>query len=68
MDVTLVGATFGSVGSTGTVQWGYSGAPSGGTWEITAGHAVPEPSTFALMGLGGIGLAFGAYRRRMAVV
>jgi hypothetical protein len=26
--------------------------------------AVPEPSTFALLGLGGIGLAIGAYRRR----
>ena len=26
--------------------------------------AVPEPSSFALLGLGGIGLAIGAYRRR----
>ena len=26
---------------------------------------VPEPSSFALLGLGGIGLAIGAYRRRM---
>ncbi len=30
--------------------------------------AVPEPSTFALMGLGGIGLMIRAYRRRMAAV
>ncbi len=26
--------------------------------------AVPEPSSFALMGLGGMGMAIGAYRRR----
>lgn len=30
---------------------------------VTTSH-VPEPSTFALLGLGGIGLAIGAYRRR----
>jgi hypothetical protein len=29
---------------------------------------VPEPSSFALLALGGIGLAFGAYRRRRAAV
>ena len=29
-------------------------------------NAVPEPSSFALFGLGGIGLAIGAYRRRRA--
>ena len=34
----------------------------------TATAAVPEPSTFALMGLGGIGLMIRAYRRRMAAV
>ena len=30
--------------------------------------SVPEPSSFALLGLGGIGLAMNAYRRRRAVV
>jgi hypothetical protein len=33
-----------------------------------AANTVPEPSSFALLGLGGIGLAFGAYRRRRAAV
>ena len=30
--------------------------------------AVPEPSTFALLGLGGIGLAVGAHRRRRVAI
>jgi hypothetical protein len=34
---------------------------------VSAGQAVPEPSSFALLGLGGIGLAIGAYRRRRIV-
>ena len=37
----------------------------GDPW-IIATRPVPEPSSAALMGLGGIGLAFGAYRRRRA--
>ncbi len=36
-------------------------APPGGGF-----NPVPEPSSLALMGLGGIGMAFGAYRRRRA--
>jgi hypothetical protein len=30
----------------------------------TSGTSVPEPSTLALLGIGGIGLAFGAWRKR----
>ena len=41
---------------------------SGNQIIATAGNAVPEPSTFALAGLGGLGLAIGAYRRRRAAV
>jgi len=33
---------------------------------VTTAAPVPEPSSFALLGLGGIGLAIGAYRRRPA--
>ncbi len=29
--------------------------------------AVPEPSSFALLGLGAVGLAIDAYRRRRAI-
>ena len=42
--------------------------PPGTDWTIaTAPNSiVPEPSSFALLGLGGIGLAFGAFGRRWA--
>lgn len=40
----------------GGVEWG---------WE---NHPVPEPSSFALLGLGGLALGFNAYRRRHAAV
>ena len=37
-----------------------------GSSSLSATSSVPEPSSFALLGLGGIGLAIGAYRRRTA--
>lgn len=36
--------------------------------ELQAPSAVPEPSSFALLGLGGLGLAISAYRRRCNLV
>lgn len=46
----------------GTANPGFEGIAS-------TSSAVPEPSSFALLGLGGLGLAIGAYRRhRVAVV
>ncbi len=41
---------------------------SGGMMPVTFVNAVPEPSSFALFGLGGIGLAIAAFRRRMTNV
>lgn len=44
---------------------------SGSPWEIAkvqSSSAVPEPSSFALLVLGGLGLAFRAYRRRATSV
>jgi len=35
---------------------------------VTINSSVPEPSSLALLGLGGIGIAFGAYRRRRTAV
>lgn len=40
----------------------------GPNFEFTPNAAVPEPSTFALLALGGIGLAVGVTRRRFVTV
>jgi hypothetical protein len=71
VDVTLAsGATWGSVGTTGTVCCGYytTGSwttsfigPVVGTYTIST---VPEPSALALLGAGGIGLLACAWRRQ----
>ena len=50
------------------VNWQGQNFNAGDTVTIDFGSKpVPEPSSFALLGLGGIGLAIGAYRRRRAV-
>ena len=64
--------TFAGSGVNG-VSFGGS-ATAGGDVKITYTYtaspppAVPEPSTFALLGLGSLGLAVGAYRRRSVAV
>ena len=40
----------------------------GANLEFSPPNTVPEPTSFALLGLGGIGMAIGAYRRRRMVV
>jgi hypothetical protein len=47
--------------------WGWNDIGAHGAIGFVAESAtVPEPSSFALLGLGGLGLAVGAYRRRRA--
>jgi len=57
--IELIG-TFNSISFTDTSE-GWHGFTVGVTG---AAGTVPEPSSLALLGLGGMGLAFGAYRRR----
>jgi PEP-CTERM motif len=56
-----------TVNGVSTTTW-TSARVSSGDVNGTVGAPVPEPSTFALLGLGVAGLAVGAYRRRNAAV
>jgi len=64
LDLNLVdGATWGAVGSSGSVQWStYDDAVIVGTWEIVS-SSVPEPTTLVLMGLGLAGFGYRRHRR-----
>ena len=44
----------------------YLGNGYSGGFDVLDSTAVPEPSSFALLGLGALGLAVCAYRRRQA--
>ena len=60
---TYVGATFSSLGVTpGTYKWTWgNGANQNFTFVVGAG-AIPEPSTWAMMLLGFVGLGFAGYK------
>jgi hypothetical protein len=64
--------TFKATASSNSTVLTFSGAAGATFWgldDVTVrSTAVPEPSTFALVGLGGLGMAFGAYRRRSCAV
>jgi hypothetical protein len=64
----LNGFTFDSIGTTGSVHWGFQVAgPVVGTWEIVSGETitVAEPGMVALFAIGLAGLGF-ARRKRSA--
>ena len=73
VDLTAKTSGAGSTSSGPLTQISYGAGGSGyGTVEIvyhyTAPAAVPEPSTFALLGLGGLGFAVRRFRRRQVAV
>lgn len=59
---------FGTTSVSGTTTSTFTSARNAFGDVLGSTTAVPEPSTFALLGLGAAGLAFGAYRRRAAAV
>jgi PEP-CTERM motif len=63
VDPRLGSLVFGNVFPDGTTTWGNTNAAFDATFSVTV-SAVPEPSTWAMMILGFVGVGFLAYRRR----
>ncbi len=71
LDLTLanvVNLTTTGAGATRTTNFTSASVGAGDVFGTPGTSAVPEPSTFALLGLGAAAMAFGAYRRRNAAV
>lgn len=55
---------WGNIQGDGSVNWLNTNASRDSTFSVTFASAVPEPSTWAMMILGFVGVGFMAYRRR----